>query len=78
MKVRVLYIAQTYSYYLCQYHRFEIHAWSTINGVHDQNKGSTYNQYVWGELNKIILQRYDINYYNLLRILTLKRFLHLL
>jgi len=31
-----------YSYYLCQYHRFEVNAWSIMNGVHDKNKDDTF------------------------------------
>ena len=31
-----------YSYYVCQYHLFEVNAWSIMNGVHAKYKGDTF------------------------------------
>jgi len=34
LKITVLNTERKYSYYLCQYHYFEVIAWSIMNGTH--------------------------------------------
>jgi len=42
LKITVLNTEGTFSYYLCQYHHFEVNAWIIINGVHVKYKGDTF------------------------------------
>ena len=41
LKIAVINIESKYSYYLCQYHHFKIHALNIINGVHVNNMAIT-------------------------------------
>jgi len=72
LKITVSNKERKYSYYLCQYHNFEVNAWSTMNDVHDKYKGDTFlsihlglflsglsvNREPW--FHEIILKWYDI------------------
>jgi len=42
LKITILNTERKYSYLLCQYHHFEVNAWSIMNGVHVKYKGDTF------------------------------------
>jgi len=42
LKITILNIERKYYYYLCQYHHFQVNAWSLMNGVHVKYKGDAF------------------------------------
>ena len=50
LKITILNTERKYSYYLCQYHHFEVNAWSIMNRtVYMSNiRAMHFYQYIWG------------------------------
>jgi len=42
LKITILNTGRKYSYFLCQYHYFEVNAWSIMNSVQVKYKGDTF------------------------------------